>query len=183
MANISEIQANYLEIIAALQRSLADSIQDGSLEVQLRKDIQNVASKLDLIIKAREGYSVLSNNVNNELAIKLNAIIDELTGGKTEDINMIDEQRYSQALSQAKELRTSAEKLQAQISELQAELAKEELDDEALIAQANSVSEKANALISMVLDPLPSESVATPVTGETNIPVSGTESAPLTPDL
>lgn len=179
MTSISEIQANFLEIIAALQRSLSDGIQDGSLEVQLRKDSQIVSSRLDLIIKARENYSVLSNNVNNELTMKLNAIIDEVTGSKTKDMTMIDEQRYAQALSQAKDLRTMAEKLQAQISELQSELAKEELDDAALIAQANSVSEKANALISAVLDPLPAAPVATPATGETNPP----ESAPLTPDL
>jgi transposase len=169
MANVYNIQSDFLAIIAALQRSLVDAIQDDSLEVHLRRDSQLIASRLDLIVRARENYNALTISDNNAIA-KLNAIINEILGNEGGN-TMIDEQRYNLALSKAKELRSLHDKLQAQVEELKAELAKEELDDEALLAQANSISEKATALMDAVLDSPPVVE-PTPATPEETVTTS-----------
>ena len=124
MVSISSIQADFLTIIAALQRSVVDAIQNDSLEVQLRRDSQLIASRLDMIVRARENYHVLTISDNDVIA-KLNAIINEILGTKFEGENtMLDEQRYDLALAKAKELRSLNDKLQAQIEEMKLELEK-----------------------------------------------------------
>lgn len=177
MPSINEIQSNFAQILLALQRSLSDDINGGSLEVALRSNIQNVESKLSLIIRARESYIALNFNDNAELAMRLNAIIDLILGTKTENTMAIDDARYQAAVANVKELRTASDKLKAQIEELKSKLAAEELDDAALMAQVNSVEEKANTLIGLVLDPMPSAETPVPAP-ENPAPVD----VPSTPD-